>query len=125
MPVSQITFQTQKDTVKEGSQLVLVANFRDRDTAEGVIPDNVFYRIDCLTSGAVILGWTEIGPDEIVEEEETLPQSTITITADQNAIQRNSNTKERRQVTVATDYGLATAWRESFEYDVVNLRGTP
>lgn len=116
MPVDQIAFQTQKDVLKEGSRLVANVNFRDRTTAAAVSPTNVRYRLDCLSSGAELLGWTAASPSSTV---------TLTITPALNAIQHESSKRETKQLTVAADYGLSTQYIETYEYEIINLRGTP
>lgn len=110
----QIAFSLPKDRVKEESQLIVTAYFRDRATQAADTPTNVYYRLDCLSTGIAILDWTSIS---------TAASVSITITPTQNEIQRTHNYQERKQLTVAADYGLSTQYVESVEYDVVNLQG--
>jgi hypothetical protein len=110
----QIVFSLRKDRVKEKSQLVIGATFRDRATAANVTPTNISYRLDCLTTGTQILDWTIVSTDDEI---------TITVTAEQNKIQGDCNRLERKQLTVASDYALTTQFVESIEWDVENLRG--
>lgn len=110
----QIAFSLRKDRIKEKSQLVIGATFRDRATAANVTPTNIKYRLDCLTTGAVILDWTTVSSDDEIA---------ITVTPTQNQMQSQCNVRERKQLTVAADYGLSTQYLESIEYDVQNLRG--
>jgi len=114
MAADQITFQTQKTSLKERSRLLLSVNFRNRDTASAVVPTNIRYRVDCLATGAEVTGWTSVSPASNV---------TITIAPTRNTIQSSRNKRERKQLTVASDYGLDTQCTESFEYELINLRG--
>ena len=77
-------------------------------------PTNVYYRLDCLTSGAVLLDWTSVTPGETLN---------ITVTPTQNAIQNTCNPYERKQLLIAADYGLATQFVESIDWEITNLRG--
>ena len=90
------------------------ARFRDRATADEVTPPNVYYGLDCLTSGAVLANWTSVTPGETVN---------ITVTPTQNKIQNSCNPCERKQILVAADYGLATQFVESIDWEITNLRG--
>jgi hypothetical protein len=110
----QITFTLRKDRWKEKSQIVVGARFRDRATADEVTPTNVQYRLDCLTTGAQILDWTSVVTGETVS---------ITVTPTQNAIQHSGNRNERKQLTVAADYGLSTQFVESIDWEITNLQG--
>lgn len=110
----QITFSLSKDTWKERSQIVVGARFRDRATADEVTPTNVQYRLDCLTTGQSILDWTSVTPGETVS---------ITVTPTQNAIVSDCNAHERKQLTVAADYGLTTQFVESIDWEITNLQG--
>lgn len=114
MSTDQITFSMSKDRWKERSQVPVTVRFRDRALADEVTPTNVRYRLDCLTTGVVLLDWTTATPGET---------SAITITPTQNAIQNNFNTHERKQLTVAADYNLTTQFVESIEYEITNLQG--
>jgi hypothetical protein len=112
--IDQIAIQIAKDHVRERSQLVATAYFRQRSDASAQTPTNVRYRLDDLTSGCQILDWTSATPGT---------SATITITPDQNAMHSQCNTRERRQLSVAADYGLSTQYVESIEYDVENVQG--
>lgn len=110
----QIVFFQRKDHVRESSQHVLTATFRDRETVDNVTPTNVRYRIDCLTTCTQILDWTVATPGESVE---------ITITPTQNALQDQCNSREVRQVTVAADYGMPSQYLDSVTFELENVRG--
>lgn len=110
----QIAFFQRKDHVRENSQHVVTATFRDRATAANVTPTNVRYRIDDLTCGAVILDWTSVSTDDVVS---------ITVTPAQNALRSQSNREEVRQITVAADYGLSTQYMDAVTYELQNTLG--
>jgi hypothetical protein len=110
----QIVFYQRKDHVREKSQHVLSVTFRDRTTVANVTPTNIRYRIDDLTNCATILDWTAVSPDDEI---------TLTITPTQNELQSQCNREEKRQVTVAADYGLSSQFMDSVCFDVENIRG--
>jgi hypothetical protein len=112
--IDQIAFFQRKDHVRESSQHVISVTFRDREAIANVTPTNVYYRIDDLTTGAQVLDWTSVSADDELD---------ITITASQNEMQDQCNTREMRQVVVAANYGLATQYVDSVEYMVENLVG--
>lgn len=114
MSCDQITFTLQKDCWKERSQFVAGVRFRDRAVDDEVTPTNVKYRLDCLTTGQIVLDWTSVTPGETVS---------ITVTPTQNAIVNDGNTHERKQLMVAADYGLSTQFIDSIDYEITNLRG--
>jgi hypothetical protein len=109
-----IVFFQRKDHVREKSQHVLGVTFRDRATALNVTPTNIRYRIDDLTNCRAILDWTTVSPDDEI---------TLTITPTQNELLCQGNREEKRQVTVAADYGLSGQYMDSVCFDVENLRG--
>ena len=112
--IDQIVFYQAKDHIREKSQHVITAKFKDRSTAALVVPTNIRYRIDCLTTGITVLEWASVSADDEI---------TLTITASQNAIQDQGKAYETKELTVAADYGLATQYTESVTYQVENLRG--
>jgi hypothetical protein len=114
MSCDQIVFTLRKDRWKEQSQIVVGARFRDRAADDEVTPTNVHYRLDCLATGAKLLGWTGLASGETVS---------IAVTPEQNAIVNGCNMHERKQLTVASDYGLATQFVESIEWQIDNLQG--
>jgi hypothetical protein len=112
--IDQITFFQRKDHIREASQHVINVKFKQRSDATLVVPTNISYRIDCLTTGAVILDWTSVSADDEVS---------ITITPTQNALQSQCNAYEKRQVTVAADRSLSTQFLDSTEFTLENVRG--
>ncbi len=112
--IDQIVFFQRKDHIREGSQHVITAKFKDRSTAALVVPTNIRYRIDDLTSGVTILDWTSVSADDEI---------TLTITATQHALQDQCKREEVREVVLAADYGLSTAYLDSIRFTVENLHG--
>lgn len=110
----QIVFFQRKDHVREKSQYIVTATFRDRATAAVVTPTNVKYRIDDVLSGVAVLDWTTATAASTV---------TLTITPTQNALQDQCNISELRQLSVAADYGLTTQFIEAVTFSVENVRG--
>src|SRR5690348_16152709 len=101
MPVTRIAFAAPNRIVNERSAFAFTARFRDKDAEADVTPTTVQYRVDDIYSNVPIADWTTVTPGTTV---------TIAITADQNKIQDNSRRTEKKQITVAADYGLATAF---------------
>lgn len=109
----QIVFFQRKDHIREGSQHTVAVSFKDRSTAALVVPTNIRYRIDDLTTGAAVLDWTAVSADDEI---------TITITATQNALQWQGRDSVR-ELTVAADYGLSTQFIDSVRFTLENLQG--
>lgn len=114
--VDVIAFQLPKTKWKEGSAFPLPVYLRLRSTAAAATPTTIHYRIDCLTTGTEIADWTSVS---------AASSFTISVTATHNAIQDSGNDYEIKQITVMTDQDLATQHRESVEYRVDNLYGSP
>jgi hypothetical protein len=106
---NQITFSTPTRRINERSVMVVVARFRDRATVADVTPTNVKYRLD--GERGEITGWTAATPGTTV---------TITLTASENQIYNDTRALEKRSLSVAADYGLATQFIESMQYEVRN-----
>lgn len=107
-----VAVQIPRLRVNEGSSFVATAYFRE-DGDESV-PTNVYYRIDNLTTGAVVADWASVSASANVS---------INVTATHNAIQAQCNRAEKLQLTVDADHDLATQVRESVVYEVENVRG--
>ena len=112
--IDQIVFFQRKDHIREASQHVVDVKFKQRSDATLVVPTNVSYRIDCLTTGVAILDWTSVSADDEVS---------ITITPTQNALRDQCNARETRQLTVAADYGLSGQFLDSVSFELENVRG--
>ena len=78
------------------------------------VPASASYRIDCLTSGSEVRGWTEITPAESV---------TITLAGDDNRIVNSLNNREIRQLVVKFTDSSGNAQKDQAQYRVDNLRG--
>ena len=105
----QVSITIPRPKVQEGSAFTATAYFRDRATAAASTPTNIKYRVDCLTTGTVLADWTTVSP---------ATTATIAVTSTHNAIQ--SAGTERKQITVAADYGLATQVTESVTWEVAD-----
>lgn len=112
----QIAIQLPKPRWNESSAFNCVAYFRDRTTSAAVTPTTVQYRLDCLTTGKALAGWTTLSAASSV---------TVPVIASYNAIQSDANKSERKQLTVKVDDGLDTQHEERVVYTVDNLYGTP
>jgi len=112
--IDQIVFFQRKDHIREGSQHVITAKFKDRSSAALVVPTNIRYRLDDLRSGTTVLDWTSISADDEI---------TITITATQNALQDQFQREEVRELVLAVDYGLSTQYIDSITYTLENIHG--
>lgn len=108
----QVAISIPRLRVNEGQAFTATAYFRTRSTAAAGTPTSVKYRVDCLTTQTELADWTSVTPST---------SASIAITATHNAIQSDSNVTERKQLTVASDYGLATQAIESVTWEVLNL----
>ena len=97
----------------ERSSFTATAYFRDSSDAADT-PTTVDYRIDCLTTGTSIAGWTSLTPGT---------SNAISVTPTNNRIIDNGNKWERRQIVVSSDRGLTTETRDTVQYKVRNIGG--
>jgi hypothetical protein len=79
-----------------------------------VAPTTLKYRLDCRTSGTVLVDWTTVTPDAT---------TVIPITADQNRIVNDGNEVEEKLLTAIVDEGLDTQDSQEYGWQVVNLYG--
>ena len=99
--------------VNENRQAFITVRPVDRN---GVLytPTTARYRLDDHKTKQAIIAWTSIV---------TMSTSMlITIPATSNTILNDSNAREKKVVTVETDFGTATANTEDYEYWLQNLR---
>ena len=76
------------------------------------------YRIDCLTEGVNVLGWTTIPSPSSSE--------VVAITSNLNAIiDAANNSFETKQITVEAYYGVNDFVYDEIEYDVVAMSQVP
>lgn len=107
----QVAILIPRPKVREGSAFTATAYFRDRATAAASTPTSIKYRVDCLTTGQNLTDWTTVS---------AASTATIAITSTYNAIQSDSNSAERKQLTVAANYGLSTQVTETAVWEVEN-----
>jgi hypothetical protein len=100
--------------VFEKSTHYLAVDFLDK-TGAAAAPSAVTYRVDCLTTGNVVLADTSIGAASSIE---------ITLSPTVNAMQGANNMREQRRVTVIAQYGGAGDQAVgAFDYSVRNVGG--
>lgn len=116
MAGDQVAIQLPKLTVKEGSAFTATAYFRTRATGAAATPTSIKYRVDCLTTGRELTDWTTVSAASNVS---------IPITATHNAMQSNYCLRETKQLTVSMDFELSTQVRESVQWEVEDLHGSP
>lgn len=98
----------------EGQSFTARFVFLDEDNAPAS-PLTARYRIDCKTSGQVIVDWTVIDPVSQTVE--------IRVTPSQNRIINSRNDVERRQMVVQSNYDTDEQAVQESEWDVKNLQG--
>ena len=98
---------------KEGQSFVATFKFFDTNFVPAS-PATARYRIDCLTSKAVVRDWTTLSAAQTID---------IAVTPADNAIQNSSNPSERRQLVVQSNYGTDVQSVQSSEWTVENLQG--
>lgn len=112
-PVARVYFQmTQGRVVNEGSELTITGVPVDASntiTTAGAVR----YKVDCLTTGIAIIGWTDLTPAASI---------LLTIPGSANAIQRTSNYRERRQLLIESTTGTSVS-RSTVEWEVRNIYG--
>jgi hypothetical protein len=77
-------------------------------------PITARYRIDCLSSGQEVRGWTELTPAQSID---------IAVTPSDNAIKDSRNSVERKQIVVQSNYGTESQSVQDSEWEVKNLQG--
>lgn len=101
-------------TVNENSTAWLSLSLKDRAGEPAQPPQSVIYRIDCLTSGAVIREDTAVTPAGEIE---------LVLTPADNRVIDTSRGSERRRVTVVAAYGEGDQVTGAYDYEVRNLTG--
>ena len=110
----QVEIVANKDRVLEGSNLPVTAYFRTRSSAAADTPDNVYYRVHCLTTNQEITAWTSVSAASSVS---------ITLSGANTDIKDKANRYERKQIQVAGDKDLSNESRGALVYTVENLSG--
>jgi hypothetical protein len=101
------------ESVNEGSELTIEAVPLNVEHMP-VSPDSMRYRIDCLTTGKNILGYTDIPtPAEL---------NVIVVPGSLNVIVQNNNPRERKQMTVETTSGTSVR-NDTVDWEVRNIYG--
>ena len=100
------------EIVNEESTAYLTVQFKDKD-GNLAAPSSASYRIDCLTNGQEVRGDTALTPASSIE---------ITLTDTDYAIIDQTNSVERRLVTIMASYGAGDDINDEYEHDLKNLR---
>ena len=98
--------------VNEGASRSLRVSFFD-DAGVPVVPSSIVYRLDCLTTGAVVVNDASEQPAAVI---------TIEITGDQNRIINSEKSREKKRLTVVAGY-VGGVEPQYFDYWVKNLSG--
>lgn len=98
---------TAADEVNEGNSGVIQASLLDKNGAPA-LPLTLSYRIDCLSNGVQVLGWTAVTPSASPE---------IPLTSQDTAIINRLNAKERKRITIFATYGAGGVDNAASEYD--------
>jgi len=103
------------ERLNEESHAYLAVNFTDHN-GDAIVPSWLRYRLDCLTSGVVLIAWEEV----LLGLDSTM---TFLLTSTHNAIQNQANDYELKLFTIEAYYGGEEdrGVREEFEYEVKNL----
>lgn len=99
--------------VNEQDTMYAQVRFYDLD-AVLFIPVSVGYRVDCLTTGSEMRGWTVIVPAQSV---------TIPLASEDNRIVNSLNSREIRQLVVRFEDSDGNMQKGQAQYRVDNLRG--
>ena len=102
------------DSVNEKSQIFITATHLDK-AGDPTTPTSLRYRIDDVSSGAVILDWTSIAITSPGTSHE------ITVTAAQNAILNTLNSSEQKILTLETT-SFSDVRNDVFRWNVVNMQ---
>lgn len=101
-------------TISERNRHRVTVRWVDPD-GNSVIPSTVRWRIDCLTTGTMVVNWISVAS----------PSSTtvIEISALYNTIITDGNLAEIKEITVQANQGLATQINSKGQWIVENLKG--
>jgi hypothetical protein len=84
------------------------------ENAVASTPRSMRYRIDCQTTGKVLVDWTNVSISSTV---------TLAVPSSVNAIQSSSNPRETKVITVDTNYDDDDRVPAEYAWDVRNLGG--
>lgn len=110
--MTDVYLYNEKVDAKEGASFTMTA--RARSSNSSTTPTTARYRIDCLTSGQNIKGWTALTPSASMS---------ISITPTDNALKDAGRDYEYRQVTVEVDTNLSSQNRDITVYRLDNIQG--
>ena len=111
----QLAFSTPRRVISEQSTMIVSVRLRNRAAAaDATTPTNMKYRLDSVPSGVQVSDWTTLT---------VANPATITLSSTQTKIQNDTRTLERKRLSVAVDYGLATQFIDSMSFEVSNLPG--
>jgi hypothetical protein len=99
--------------VVEGSSFPITASFFDENFAP-VTPASVRYRIDCVSTGTELLGWTEA------------PVATtlvVSAASTHNRIISTRNLLETKAITVECEFGTPNQFSDEYRWSVRNIPG--
>lgn len=100
-------------TVNESTGFTVTVSPRDTDGA-AVTPTSMRYRIDCITTGSEVLGWTAVATPSA--------SNAIAVPGTINVIVNSGNARERKQmVTEFTSGGVVTV--VTYDWLVKNIHG--
>jgi hypothetical protein len=97
--MDKIAIQISRTRVNEGDSFPVNLAFVDLEGETTEAPDTVDFRVDCLTTGHIMVDWTTAAPGDT---------SSIQIDSAANALQVRSNRTERRQLTVRANRDATT-----------------
>ncbi len=111
------------DLYNEKSGVEVTASFTD-STNEGTIPPTVHWNLVCKTTLKTLQEDTEVFPVAVVDESGVLTCTVeIEIPGSLNAIQRNANKRELKELLVIANKDLSGEFSQGYEYYVVNKQG--
>lgn len=100
-------------SINEESAGVFEFECYDKDNVLDV-PTNIYYQIDCLTSGAAIRAQTEVTPAASSGSIDLLPADTT--------LQSQDNETELKLLTIVFDLNLDSQFYKTFLFEVINLK---
>lgn len=78
------------------------------------VPTNIYYQIDCITTGAAIRAQTEVTPAVSSGSIDLLPADTT--------LQSQDNETELKLLTLVFDLNLDSQFHKTFLFEVINLK---
>lgn len=99
--------------VNEGSRLRITATLLDPDDVP-TTPTTLRYRLDCDTTGTVLIDWTDATAASTLE---------VVVAANSNRIINTRNLVERKVFTVEANGGTDDEFTDDVTYEVRNMTG--